>query len=737
MTTTPSPTSSPPSVPPGCLSWLRRHLPEVLILTLAAVTRFWQLDYHSFWFDEAVSLDWAEDGPDFIWQSTFPLLKDKHPPGYYLLLHVWQNFLDFFGLAHNDVALRALGALLGVLTVLALLLLARRLSGRSTARLTGLLAALAPALVWYSQELRMFQPATTGLVWGAYCLLRGWQGEHRWARLGWWLGMIGALTFALYSYLFSALALPAAGLSLLGLWVNAKLEAGDWRLGLPTHPGVHPSTKPTSTQSPISNLPISNLPISNLPISQSPNPSTSQSLNLRLVEGVLALCLTGLIFLPLARNAWLVNAGEGTPGQAFMDFGENLQRQLRIFTIWRAPWPTEVVTAVIVLFAMLVVIGLLWPWPQRMNRTAPGVGLDQLWLLWWIGAPLLIGNLLLATSDTVFKEDRYFLFLAPFVLWAAARGSVALGAWWRPAGWGRLAGWGLGGVAALLLAAALPVLWSPAMLREDWRAAARYIADYQQTSPPLPGAIFSHADYTHKALKWYLRPLADDTVAPLYFPYSGVLTGDAGEQIVAPPVRGLEAAGVATLWLVQSHLDGVDDARVVQNWIGANYPVITEQYPTGIEITGYALQHRFAALPVLGSNAVKLDAELAPNLRLLACEIMTPMLAATDTRLHPPSGWVHVRLWWQAAGAIAQDYFPSVQLVGPEGVWGERLYRDGEVLRRDPPTQWPAGVIVRDEVDVNLNPVTPSGVYPIVVGLRDGAGVDVGARVECGRVVIE
>jgi len=720
----------------GHLSRLRRHLPEVLILILAAVTRFWRLDYHSFWFDEAVSLDWAEDGPGFIWQSTFTLAKDKHPPGYYLLLHYWQNLLEFFGLAHNDVALRALGALLGVLTVMALLLLARRLSGQATARLAGLLAALAPVLVWYSQELRMFQPATTGLVCGAYCLLRGWQGERRLARLGWWLGMIAAFLFALYSYLFSALALPAAGLSLLALWVNARVEMkrirnweiGDWRLGASTLQGLRPSLKTLpATQSSLSHSPT-------LPLSRSPNPFIPQSPNLRFLEGAIALTITGLLFLPLARNAWLVNAGEGTPGQAFMNFWGNLQRQLQIFTIWRAAWPSEAMIAALAWFAALVVVGLLSPWPQRLRRIAPTAGLDQVWLLLWIGSPLLIGNLLLATSDTVFKEDRYFLFLSPFVLWTVARGCVALGA---AIGVGRRqAAWGLGGASVLLLAAALPALWSPAMLREDWRAAARYIADYQQASPALPGAIFSHADYTHKALKWYLRPLADETVAPLYFPYSGVLTGDAGEQIVAPPVRGLEAQGAATLWLVQSHLEGIDDARVVQNWIGAHYPVITEQYPAGIQITGYALQHRFATLPILGANAAHLDVELAPKLRLLACEVMTPATPATDARLHPPSAWVHVRLWWQAAGAIDQEYFPSVQMVGPEGVWGERLYREGEVLRRDPPSQWPPGVVVRDEVDVNLNPVTPPGDYPIVVGLRDAAGGDAGSKVECGRVVI-
>ena len=376
----------------------RRWWPEAVILLTAAVIRFWRLDYHSFWFDETVSLDWAEDGPAYIWQSTFTLLKDKHPPGYYLLLHSWQKLLEPLGLAHDDVALRALGALLGVLTVLGMLLLVRRLSGRPTARLAGSLIALSPVLVWYSQELRMFQPATTALVWGAYCLLRGWQGERPIARLGWWLGMIAALSFALYSYLFSAFVLPAAGLTLAGLWLGERRS-------------TRPSAEPSAPLAP--------------------------SATRRFLEGALALAITGLIFLPLARSAWLVNDSEGTPGRAFMDFFATLQRQVQIFTVWRAPWAAEVTLAAVLFFALLALIGLFAPWPRRAARPAAGAvaatrtpvrpWTDQLWLLLWIGAPLLIGNLLLATSDTVFKEDRYFLFLAPFVLWATARGVLIAG----------------------------------------------------------------------------------------------------------------------------------------------------------------------------------------------------------------------------------------------------------------------------------------------------------------------
>jgi len=663
--------------------------PEIAIIGLAALTRFWRLDHHSFWFDEAVSLDWAEDNPAFIWANTFPLLNDKHPPAYYLLLHYWQKGLAFLGLEHSDAALRSLGALLGVLTVLGVLLLVRRLSGRAASVLAGALVALSPVLVWYSQELRMFQPATTGVVWAAYCLARGWQGRTFARRMGWWSGLIAAFTFALYSYLFSAFLLPAAGLTLIGLWWQAS------------RPDTAATTLPAALAPPIR----------------------------RFLEGSAALAVTGALFLPLAIHAWLVNDSEGQPGQAFMDFAATIVRQLQIFTIWRAGWLDWWVTAALAFFGVLVIMGLLGPSPA--TEDAGRHPDDRLWLWLWIGTPLLIGNLLLAVSDTVFNEDRYFVFLAPFVLWAAARGAIV------PVLRRRSAAWLVGGAACVLLAGALPALWAPAMLREDWRAAAGYIAAYERQSPGVPGAVLSHVDFTSDALKWYLRPARTEAEMPLYFPFGGVLQPEDAEGVVAPPIRGIVDSGAATLWLVQSHLDGVDDSRVVHGWLSQHYPAITEQYPTGIQLTGFALRHRYDALPALSDGASVLDVELAPGLRLLACEIMTPQLSATDDRMHPPSGWVHVRLWWRASGAIDQDYFPSVQMVGPEGVWGDRLYRDGEVLRRDPPSTWPVETIVRDEVDINLNPMTPAGTYPVNVRLRSSAGADVGSTATCGSVVVE
>jgi hypothetical protein len=100
-------------------------------------------------------------------------------------------------------------------------------------------------------------------------------------------------------------------------------------------------------------------------------------------------------------------------------------------------------------------------------------------------------------------------------------------------------------------------------------------------------------------------------------------------------------------------------------------------------------------------------------------------VSATDELFHPPSGWAHVVLYWTATQPITGDIVPFVHLVGPEGVWGASLERSTDALKLYPPSHWPVspagnespGRIVRHDVDVNLNPATPPGIYKLIVGL--------------------
>ena len=650
-----------------------RHLPPASpILLLGALTRFWRLDYHSVWFDEAVSLRWAASDISYIWQVTFKLVQEKHPPAYFITLHLWRDLAGWFGLMNSDAFLRASGSILGVLTVWGVLKLGTWLGGQATGRVAGLLVALSPLLTWYSQELRMFQPATTGIVWFAVALAVAWDEPRRRRRFLWWLLAVLTMTYALYAYLFSAFMLPAAGFTLLALAVRDRR----WP---------------------------------------------------RFAEGAATLGVIGLLFAPLARNAWNVNAAESTPGVPFANFLPNLVHLLQIHTIWRVAWPEAWQIAALALFALLILLGLLLP-----RRGAEGDNRPlRLWLWLWLGVPLLIANLLLARSSSIFSEDRYLLFLAPFILTAVAAGAVGLTRYLRPAGWTAAA------AALLVLAAALPPLWTPARARENWRAAADYIVNYQAQSPNLPGAVVAHVDYTHLPLEWYIRKTLSFDELPVFFPFGGTLTPADIDTQIAPPLNGLVDFGADTLWLTQSHLDGVDDQRLVEQWLTQHFPLITEQYPAGLKLSGYMLQSQFAELPTLSPAAVYPDAELQPGLRLAACEITTPVVAAQDDAMHPPSGWVHVRLWWVATAPLMTDYVATAQVIGPEGVWGDRLHRPTEALRVHPTSTWPLDVWMRDELDINLNPVTPPGDYPVIIGVADATGASVGGTVNCGQVTVQ
>ena len=651
-------------------------LPELFVLLLAALPRLWRLEYHSIWFDEAISLDWARLGPAHVWPGTLQLVRDKHPPAYYLALHYWQILLGWFGAEQSDAALRIFGVLIGILMVWGILRLVTQLSGRASGLLAAAFAALAPVLVWYSQELRMFQPAATAIVWAAFFLVaarehlppHGASTARRAypARLLCWLGLVAALTFALYSYLYAAFFLPGLGLSVFLL--ARRSGSFDRRY---------------------------------------------------ILEAIAAFALVALIFLPLARSAWVVNSASGTTGAPFAGFLPNLWRQLRIFTVWHTGWPDAARTAAVLFFALLALAGLLLPAGNRRD-TRP-----ILWL--WIGAPLLIGSALLATNAAIFREDRYFIFLAPFVLWAAARGVSAIARWQSSAG-------ALSGLAALaLLAASLPVLWTPPLFRENWRAAADYISAYQEHSPHTASAALVNPYFLLPALDWYLRQQPATSEVPVYGNFNAPLTPEQADTLIAGHLQDLAAPkGADTLWLVQSHLAGVDDHRLVQSWLDGKFPLVTEQYPAGVEMRGYAVRYRYQALPALSEAAGHPQAQLFPGLELTACEVTTPVVAARDIIYHPPSGWVHLRLWMRKSEEVSEvpPLFALVQ-AGDGQIWGRSLERAGDVLSVYPPTMWQPDEFVRVELDVNLNPLAQPGAYNVKIEAEGQPGV------LCGSVQLE
>jgi hypothetical protein len=93
--------------------------------------------------------------------------------------------------------------------------------------------------------------------------------------------------------------------------------------------------------------------------------------------------------------------------------------------------------------------------------------------------------------------------------------------------------------------------------------------------------------------------------------------------------------------------------------------------------------------------------------------------SATDSRLHPPSTWVYVELYWESLQSEV-NVIPRVRLTDSIGqVYGGAIQRDNDLAARYPVSSWIPGQIVRAAYDLNLNPDTPPGTYNIEVMVLD------------------
>lgn len=124
----------------------------VLILLLAAALRFHLIESQSFWNDEGNSARLSERSISLIIEGT---ASDIHPPLYYLLLRGWRELLG-----DSEFSLRAMSAFIGLALAAATFSLGRRLLGSKNyppALIAAFMVALNPALVYYSQETRMYE----------------------------------------------------------------------------------------------------------------------------------------------------------------------------------------------------------------------------------------------------------------------------------------------------------------------------------------------------------------------------------------------------------------------------------------------------------------------------------------------------------------------------------------------------------------------------------------------------
>jgi mannosyltransferase len=178
------------------------------IILLGAVVRFVFLGARSFWGDEIVSVKLAAD----TWHAfTYWILRrEANMALYYLLLRGWVRLGD------SETWVRLLSAILGILTIPALYLLARRLQGERAACIAALLAATSACMVQFSQDARSYSMLMLLVVISYYCFVRFLDDESPWpAAL--YVIISGC---ALYTHFFAALIICSQIVSL--AWLPPK-----------------------------------------------------------------------------------------------------------------------------------------------------------------------------------------------------------------------------------------------------------------------------------------------------------------------------------------------------------------------------------------------------------------------------------------------------------------------------------------------------------------------------------
>ncbi len=156
----------------------KNRVPIVAYIVISAVLAmgisFWIGIHQSVWFDEAYSILVAKQGVGHI---IHLVSLDTHPPGYYILLHAWGSLFGWGAVSLRLLSELAMG---GALVVAGLLV--RRLFGDRAAIFSVILAAIAPLLLRYGFEIRMYALASLIGVAATYVLVaaRADAGRYAW-----------------------------------------------------------------------------------------------------------------------------------------------------------------------------------------------------------------------------------------------------------------------------------------------------------------------------------------------------------------------------------------------------------------------------------------------------------------------------------------------------------------------------------------------------------------------------
>ncbi|WP_162909257.1 glycosyltransferase family 39 protein [Aggregatilinea lenta] len=658
-----------------------------LVLLLAAGLRFHLLGAQSLWNDEGNSLRLAQRGVSDLIDAAG---RDIHPPGYYLLLKAW-----IAGAGTTEFALRALSALEGLIAVALAIALGRALFARPAGIAAGLLVALSPLAVYYSQETRMY--AQLALL----------------AVASMWIFVVWLRRFSVF--LDEA---PPPSLSLPGFLSAKESRAFFWllALGLCNAAGMYTQYSFAFT------LAAQVVWLLVWSAARRLDRTAQRALIAYGAAGLLSLAL----FLPWLPTAWdQVTAWPRTGVE--MAVSEQARAVLTWITVGNTAG--TVGWAILLLPLLLAALSLIPPrgsrrkdvlWRASLPLAWAGIGVAALvasgayreanlkfllpaqialavslggglWRAWHVVSGPYPGTLSnqVGEGSTPYEASRPF----PPRVWGKGMGDG--GRFFAPTAFLRLAALALTGLLVTGQIAALDALYTdPAYARDDYRAmAARITAEARPgdaviLDAPNQAEVFSY--YYHGAAAVYELPRG--------------LGGD--DDATRAEVRAVIAAH-DRIWVLFWGEQERDSRRVVQATLDAEtFPVRSEWYGD-VRLAEYAVLAEPPAAPDVTLNA------------LFGDRVALDGYALSDDAAQP-GDVVGVSLFWRADAPLDVRYKVTVQLLAPDGSLVDQ--HDAEPGNNQRPTvTWEPGETVIDPHGLAVPPDAPPGDYAIIVGVYDAA----------------
>lgn len=187
---------------------LRELLPLFLLVLIAATLRIHHLSLQSMWFDEwSIYFGLSSNTLLDYFRNLFIYLAEMAiTPIYFVLAYTVSTLTD-----SSVIALRTVSLVPGLISIVLLYLLGRRLGGHRAGIVAALCLALSPQHIWHNQEIRPYSLLFMGCLLALLGLVY-WRDSHR---RQWLLLNVLANGLVLFTHLFGVLFLLPQGLYLL------------------------------------------------------------------------------------------------------------------------------------------------------------------------------------------------------------------------------------------------------------------------------------------------------------------------------------------------------------------------------------------------------------------------------------------------------------------------------------------------------------------------------------------